>query len=94
MPFDSPDPLPDSDIETIESWIRALEPDAQLGNVASQTDEFGLRGVGEPHIHVRDVHATILNLLGLQDERLTYLHDGRFRKLTDIGGRLLTEIIL
>ena len=67
--------------------------DVKGGTRVGQTDEFGLRGVGEPHIHVRDVHATILNLLGLQDERLTYLHDGRFRKLTDIGGRLLTEII-
>ena len=35
MPFDSPDPLPDSDIETIESWIRGLEPDGHLGSASS-----------------------------------------------------------
>ncbi len=43
---------------------------------------------------MRDVHATILNLLGLDDMRLTYLHGGRFRRLTDIGGRVLHEIIV
>ena len=36
---------------------------------------------------------TILNLMGLSDERLTYLHAGRFRKLTDIGGRVLKQVI-
>ena len=62
------------------------------GSSVGQTDEFGLKAVEHP-IHVRDVHATLLNLLGLSDERLTFLHAGRFRKLTDIGGRVLTEII-
>ena len=42
---------------------------------------------------MRDVHATILDLMGLRDERLTYLHGGRFRKLTDIGGKLVREIM-
>lgn len=62
------------------------------GSTAGETDEFGIKAIGEP-IPLRDVHATILNLLGLDDERLTYLHAGRFRKLTDIGGRVLTEVI-
>ncbi len=62
------------------------------GATAGQTDEFGIRSVGEP-IPIRDVHATILDLLGLDDRRLTYLHDGRFRKLTDIGGTVLKELI-
>jgi hypothetical protein len=42
---------------------------------------------------VRDVHATVLRLLGLDQERLTYLHAGRYKKLTDIGGRVISEII-
>ncbi len=42
---------------------------------------------------MRDVHATILNLMGLDDRRLTYLHAGRFRKLTDIGGSVIKNVI-
>ena len=66
--------------------------DVKGGSRVGETDDFGIGSVGEP-IHMRDVHATILNLLGLHDERLTYLHDGRFRRLTDIGGKVLDSII-
>ncbi len=66
--------------------------DVKGGTTAGATDEFGLRAL-EEQIPLRDVHATILNLMGLNDERLTYLHSGRFRRLTDIGGRVLEEII-
>lgn len=66
--------------------------DVQGGTTAGATDEYSLRSVGEP-IHVRDVHATILELMGLYDEELTFQHAGRIRKLTDIGGKVLREII-
>ena len=56
------------------------------------TDEFGLRAA-EEQIPVRDVHATILNLMGLDDEQLRYLHSGRLRQLTDSGGTVLDDII-
>jgi hypothetical protein len=62
------------------------------GTTVGETDEFGIKAAGTP-IPLRDVHATILNLMGLSDERLTYLHAGRFRKLTDIGGQTLTPMI-
>ncbi|MBP88343.1 MAG: hypothetical protein CMJ64_16775 [Planctomycetaceae bacterium] len=62
------------------------------GSSAGETDEFGLRGIGE-QIHIRDVHATILDLLGLDDEQLRYQHAGRLRRLTDIGGNVIDEII-
>jgi uncharacterized protein (DUF1501 family) len=62
------------------------------GATAGQTDDYSLRSVGEP-IHVRDVHATILDLMGLNDEKLNYLHAGRIRRLTDIGGHVISEII-
>ena len=67
--------------------------DVKGGATAGETDEFGLRSLSDDPIHIRDVHATILNLLGLDDENLTYLHAGRLRKLTDIGGAALDEII-
>ena len=66
--------------------------DVKGGATAGATDEFGVKAL-EEQIPLRDVHATILNLLGLDDMRLTYLHGGRFRRLTDIGGRVLHEII-
>jgi len=62
------------------------------GATAGATDEFGLRGIGQP-IHMRDVHSTILHLMGLDDAKLRYLHGGRFRRLTDIGGRVLSDVI-
>src|SRR6266446_5992907 len=66
--------------------------DVKGSSTAGQTDEFGIRAVEEP-IPIRDVHATILNLMGLDDPGLTYLHAGRFRKLTDIGGTVIKSLI-
>ncbi len=56
------------------------------------TDPFGLRAA-EGKVHVHDLHATILHLLGLDHEALTYLHNGRDERLTDVAGRVVTEIL-
>ena len=66
--------------------------DVKGGTSVGETDEFGLRSVGEG-IHIRDVHATVLNLMGLDDDQLRYLHAGRQRQLTDIGGNVLDDIV-
>ena len=66
--------------------------DVQGGATAGETDEFSLRSIDEP-IPIRDVHATILDLMGLSDEDLRFLHAGRMRQLTDIGGYVIDEII-
>ena len=66
--------------------------DVKGGATAGATDEFSLRSAGEP-IPIRNVHATILDLLGLDDGQLRYLHAGRYRQLTDIGGEVLSEVI-
>src|SRR5882762_5973913 len=55
------------------------------GRVIGATDEFGFRAV-EDRVHVNDLHATILGLLGLDHEALTYLFQGRHQRLTDVGG--------
>jgi hypothetical protein len=55
------------------------------GRVIGATDEFGFRAV-EDRVHVNDLHATILGLLGLDHEALTYLFQGRNQRLTDVGG--------
>jgi hypothetical protein len=56
------------------------------------TDEFGWDAV-EDRVHVHDLHATILHLLGLNHERLTYRHSGRDYRLTDVYGRVATGIL-
>ena len=66
--------------------------DVKGGATVGETDEFSLRSIGEP-IHIRDVHATLLSLLGLDDERLTYQYAGRIRRLTDIRGNVLKQIL-
>jgi hypothetical protein len=55
------------------------------GRVIGATDEFGFRAA-EDRVHVNDLHATILKLLGLDHEKLTYLFQGRQQRLTDVGG--------
>jgi hypothetical protein len=57
----------------------------QGGKSIGSTDDLGFRAVLD-RVHVHDLHATILTLLGLDHEKLTYLFDGRRRRLTDIGG--------
>ncbi len=56
------------------------------------TDEFGYRAV-EGKAHVHDLHATILHLLGINHERLTYRHQGRDFRLTDVYGRVINKIL-
>jgi uncharacterized protein (DUF1501 family) len=55
------------------------------GRVIGATDEFGLRAA-EDRVHVNDLHATILKLLGLDHTKLTFLFQGREQRLTDVGG--------
>ena len=56
------------------------------------TDEFGYQAVENP-VHIHDWHATILHLLGLDHERLTFNYAGRDFRLTDVYGNVVTEII-
>jgi uncharacterized protein (DUF1501 family) len=55
------------------------------GSIIGATDELGLRAV-EDKLHMHDIHATILSLLGLDHRKLTYLFQGREMRLTDVGG--------
>ncbi len=64
----------------------------QGGMAHGATDEFGWDAV-EGRVHVHDLHATILHLLGLDHEKLTYRHSGRDFRLTDVYGRVVNEII-
>jgi hypothetical protein len=66
--------------------------DIKPGTSFGETDDFSVRAA-QDEVPVRDVHATLLRLIGLDQNRLTYLHAGRYKKLTDIGGRVIKEII-
>ena len=62
------------------------------GAIVGETDEMGLRGAGSRY-SMRDFHATILQLLGLDQNRLWFLHNGRNEKLTDFGGSVITDML-
>ena len=57
-----------------------------------ETDDYSYNIVKDP-VHVHDLHATILHLLGVDHERLTYRHQGRNFKLTDVAGRVMTPLL-
>jgi hypothetical protein len=62
------------------------------GTAIGATDEFGLKAVENP-ISVNDFHATILHLLGLDHEKLTFRHSGRDERLTDVAGEVVEAAI-
>ena len=62
------------------------------GLTYGNTDEFGMNAV-ENRLHVHDLHATILHLMGIDHKRLTYRYSGRDFRLTDVYGRVAHEII-
>ncbi|MFO0808396.1 MAG: DUF1501 domain-containing protein [Gemmataceae bacterium] len=62
------------------------------GTVVGATDDYGYYAV-ENKVHMHDLHATILHLLGLDHERLTFRHAGRDFRLTDVAGRVVREVL-
>ncbi|MEY2789172.1 MAG: hypothetical protein RLZZ34_2315 [Verrucomicrobiota bacterium] len=62
------------------------------GMTHGATDEFGWHAV-EDRVHVHDLHATILHLMGIDHERLTFRFGGRDHRLTDVHGRVVTRIL-
>ncbi|MGL4552849.1 MAG: DUF1501 domain-containing protein [Gemmataceae bacterium] len=64
----------------------------RAGHTVGATDELGAEAVECVH-PIRDVHVTILRLLGLEDAKLTYFHGGRFKQLSQFGGQVINELI-
>jgi hypothetical protein len=64
----------------------------KAGHTIGATDEVGGSAVECVH-HIRDVHVTLLHLLGLDDNRLSYYHAGRFKQLSQFGGKVIHELI-
>jgi len=72
------------------TWMAGggVKPGARYG----KTDEFGHKAV-EDRVGINDLHATILHLLGIDHERLTYKSNGRDFRLTDVAGRVVRELV-
>ena len=64
----------------------------KAGHTIGATDETGMEAVSCVH-PVRDLHVTLLHLLGLDDNRLTYYHGGRFKQLSQFGGTVIRELL-
>ncbi len=64
----------------------------QGGKVYGVSDEYGFRAVDEK-VHIHDLHATMLHLLGIDHTKLTYRYSGRDFRLTDVAGRVVKEIL-
>lgn len=72
------------------SWIAGAG--VKKGLVYGSTDEHGIKPLENP-VHIHDFHATILHLMGLDHEKLTYRHAGRDYRLTDVHGRVIDGIL-
>lgn len=72
------------------SWLAGAG--VKQGFVHGATDEYGIRATEKP-VHVHDFHATILHLMGIDHERLTYRHGGRDYRLTDVHGHVVKDVL-
>ena len=62
------------------------------GQTIGTTDEIGFKAV-ENRVHVHDLHATMLKLMGFDHKKLTYRYAGRDFRLTDVHGRIIDDVI-
>jgi uncharacterized protein (DUF1501 family) len=62
------------------------------GMTYGETDEFGFRAVSDK-VHVHDLHATLLHLMGFDHTQLTYRHAGRDYRLTDVHGEVVQAVL-
>jgi len=80
----------DHNAKAMNVWLAGggAKPGCRVG----ATDELGDHAVECVH-HVRDLHVTLLHLLGLNDNKLTYFHEGRFKQLSQVGGEVIKELL-
>ncbi|MEM8971676.1 MAG: DUF1501 domain-containing protein [Pseudomonadota bacterium] len=93
---------PDNGIRGGIAYGRDHNPDAmtiwmagggcKAGHTIGATDELGMNAVEDVR-HVRDFHVTLLRLLGLDDNKLTYYHAGRYKQLSQFGGEVIDKLI-
>ena len=92
----------DATIEIKDHWSAYIAPGFAISDSAAvyikggyahgATDDFGFRALHD-RVHIHDLHATILHLLGIDHEQLTYRYAGRDFRLTDVSGNVVQEIL-
>ena len=87
---DRAEPGRDHHKDAFTSWLAGAG--IKGGTAYGQTDDFGMDVVENP-VHIHDLNATILHLLGIDHERLTYRHQGRDYRLTDVEGRVVNDLL-
>jgi hypothetical protein len=80
----------DHNAEAMPIWLAG--GGVKAGHIIGQTDEIGEKAVEVVH-PIKDLHVTLLRLLGLDDNKLTYFHGGRFKQLSQTGGTVIEELI-
>ena len=104
--FNRPERRNSVDRETVRALRAAVEESAadgtrvvvltgagvKGGQAYGETDEFGYKAAVNP-VHVHDLHATILHLLGFDHTRLTYRYAGRDFRLTDVFGNVVKDVL-
>ena len=69
-----------------------MDGGVKAGLSFGSTDEYGYN-IAENEVHVNDLHATLLHLLGIDHQRLTYRYGGRDFRLTDVAGEVVRELL-
>ena len=77
-------------IDAFTMWLAGAG--VKAGAIVGETDELGFGAVRDP-VHVHDLHATLLHLLGLDHTRLTFRFQGRDFRLTDVHGKLVRPVL-
>lgn len=77
-------------VDAMTMWLAG--GGTKRGTIVGATDEIGAKAVECVH-PIRDLHVTLLHLMGLDDNKLTYFHGGRFKQLSQFGGELIKELI-
>ena len=87
---DKPVPVHDLNAKAMTMWFAGCGVAA--GTTVGATDETGMEAVDIVH-PIRDIHVSLLHLLGLDDKRLTCFSGGRFKQLSQFGGKVIPELI-
>ena len=90
MPFGQNNSGRDHNGGTFVTWLGGAG--IKSGQTYGESDPWGWRAASNP-TSVHDLHATILHLLGIDHKKLTYLHNGIYRRLTDVHGHVIKEIL-
>ena len=92
LPISQPGPKPGRDHNPHANTVWLAGAGVKGGVSHGATDEFGFKAAVDRH-DTHDFHATLLHLLGFDHEKLTYFHNGRNYRLTDVAGKVIKDVL-